>query len=52
MLFNCDSLKSHCEPFQAFQFNAKYLIAIHDHVYSCQFGTFIGKGTEIELKTN
>merc|ERR1719420_2874230 len=27
---------------QAFQFNSKYLIAIHDHVYSCQFGTFIG----------
>ena len=26
----------------AFQFNSKYLIAIHDHVYSCQFGTFIG----------
>jgi hypothetical protein len=28
--------------FQAFQFNSKYLLAIHDHVYSCQFGTFIG----------
>ena len=28
---------------QAFQFNSKYLLAIHDHVYSCQFGTFIGK---------
>jgi len=27
---------------QAFQFNEKYLLAIHDHVYSCQFGTFIG----------
>jgi len=27
---------------QAFQFNAKYLLSIHDHVYSCQFGTFIG----------
>ena len=30
---------------QAFQFNSKYLIAIHDHVYSCQFGTFIGRTT-------
>lgn len=27
---------------QAFQFNSKYLLVIHDHVYSCQFGTFIG----------
>jgi len=27
---------------QAFQFNSKYLLAIHDHVYSCQYGTFIG----------
>ncbi|KAK6168446.1 hypothetical protein SNE40_020977 [Patella caerulea] len=26
----------------AFQFNERFLIAIHDHVYSCQFGTFIG----------
>jgi len=27
---------------QAFQFNSKYLVTIHDHVYSCQYGTFIG----------
>merc|ERR1719186_29505 len=27
---------------QSFQFNEKYLLTIHDHVYSCQFGTFIG----------
>jgi len=27
---------------QAFQFNVKYLLTIHDHVYSCQYGTFIG----------
>jgi len=26
----------------AFQFNDRFLITIHDHVYSCQFGTFIG----------
>ncbi|XP_064637121.1 myotubularin-related protein 8-like isoform X3 [Lineus longissimus] len=26
----------------AFQFNDRYLLTIHDHVYSCQFGTFIG----------
>ena len=28
---------------QAFQFNEKYLIAILEHTYSCQYGTFIGK---------
>ncbi|KAJ1370825.1 Myotubularin- protein 6 [Parelaphostrongylus tenuis] len=27
---------------RAFQFNDRYLIDIHEHVYSCQFGTFIG----------
>ena len=27
---------------QYFQFNERFLLAIHDHVYSCQFGTFIG----------
>ena len=26
----------------SFQFNSSYLQTIHDHVYSCQFGTFIG----------
>ncbi|CAG5121603.1 unnamed protein product, partial [Candidula unifasciata] len=26
----------------AFQFNERFLYTIHDHVYSCQFGTFIG----------
>ena len=26
----------------AFQFNERYLLTLHDHVYSCQFGTFIG----------
>ncbi|XP_053399742.1 myotubularin-related protein 8-like isoform X2 [Mercenaria mercenaria] len=26
----------------AFQFNDRFLITLHDHVYSCQFGTFIG----------
>lgn len=26
----------------SFQFNERYLITLHDHVYSCQFGTFIG----------
>lgn len=25
-----------------FQFNERFLLTIHDHVYSCQFGTFIG----------
>ena len=27
---------------QAFQFNEKYLICIQEHVYSCQYGTFLG----------
>ncbi|CAI2348872.1 unnamed protein product [Caenorhabditis sp. 36 PRJEB53466] len=27
---------------RAFQFNERYLIEMHEHVYSCQFGTFIG----------
>ncbi|KAK6036262.1 hypothetical protein COOONC_26233, partial [Cooperia oncophora] len=26
----------------AFQFNERFLIEIHEHAYSCQFGTFIG----------
>lgn len=26
----------------SFQFNERYLLTIHDHVFSCQFGTFIG----------
>ncbi|CAG9864729.1 unnamed protein product [Phyllotreta striolata] len=26
----------------AFQFNEAFLYALHDHVHSCQFGTFIG----------
>lgn len=25
-----------------FQFNERYLLNLHDHVYSCQFGTFVG----------
>ncbi|RWS30560.1 Myotubularin-related protein 8-like protein [Leptotrombidium deliense] len=25
-----------------FEFNEKFLLILHDHVYSCQFGTFIG----------
>ena len=27
---------------QAFQFNERFLITIEEHVYSCQYGTFIG----------
>lgn len=26
----------------AFQFNERFLLTIHNHVYSCQFGTFLG----------
>ncbi|EDO27303.1 predicted protein, partial [Nematostella vectensis] len=28
-------------PF-SFQFNERFLLTLHDHVYSCQFGTFLG----------
>ncbi len=27
---------------QYMEFNERYLLTIHDHVHSCQFGTFIG----------
>ncbi|XP_033123580.1 myotubularin-related protein 6-like [Anneissia japonica] len=37
----------------AFQFNERFLLEVHDHVYSCQFGTFLGncekKRTESKL---
>ena len=26
----------------AFQFNERFLLTLHDHLTSCQFGTFIG----------
>ncbi|XP_014786257.1 myotubularin-related protein 8 isoform X2 [Octopus bimaculoides] len=26
----------------AFQFNERFLLVLHDHVFSCQYGTFIG----------
>lgn len=31
-----------CQAPTEFEFNEEFLIAIHDHIYSCQFGTFIG----------
>ena len=38
-----------------FEFNENYLFTIHDHVYSCQFGTFIGncerEREEIDVKS-
>ena len=36
----------------AFQFNEPFLLTLHDHVYSCQFGTFIGncEKDRIDLK--
>ncbi|KAK2169771.1 hypothetical protein LSH36_7g15017 [Paralvinella palmiformis] len=38
----------------AFQFNERYLLTLHDHVYSCQFGTFIGncEKDRIDLRLN
>lgn len=32
----------HCQHPTEFEFNEEFLIIIHDHIYSCQFGTFIG----------
>lgn len=36
----------------AFQFNERFLLTLHDHLYSCQFGTFIGncEKDRIDLK--
>ncbi|XP_068103633.1 myotubularin-related protein 8 [Hyperolius riggenbachi] len=36
----------------AFEFSEKYLLEIHDHVYSCQFGNFLGNSQKerLELK--
>jgi len=27
---------------EAFEFNERFLLILHDHVHSCQFGTFVG----------
>uniref|UniRef100_A0A8C2WAS0 Myotubularin related protein 7a n=1 Tax=Cyclopterus lumpus TaxID=8103 RepID=A0A8C2WAS0_CYCLU len=36
----------------AFEFNARFLITIHSHVYSCQYGNFIGNNQRerVELR--
>lgn len=31
-----------CQCPTEFEFNEDFLIVIHDHIYSCQFGTFVG----------
>lgn len=38
----------------SFEFNEQFLFTLHDHVHSCQFGTFIGNSEKerIELKLN
>ncbi|XP_071086998.1 phosphatidylinositol-3,5-bisphosphate 3-phosphatase MTMR6-like isoform X1 [Haliotis cracherodii] len=38
----------------AFQFNERFLLTIHDHAYSCQFGTFIGncEKDRLDLRLN
>lgn len=38
----------------AFEFNETYLIKLHEHVYSCQFGTFVGncQKERVDLKIN
>ena len=35
-----------------FEFNEDFLIVIHDHIYSCQFGTFVGncERERVEMK--
>lgn len=38
-------------PFE-FEFNEKFLITLHDHVYSCQFGTFIGNNEKERIGLN
>lgn len=39
-----------------FQFNESYLICIHEHAYSCQYGTFIGNSEsqreQLKLREN
>lgn len=32
----------HCQYPTEFEFNEDYLVVIHDHIFSCQFGTFVG----------
>ncbi|CAB4070520.1 MTMR6_7_8 [Lepeophtheirus salmonis] len=45
------------DPHESFQFNERYLITIHEHVYSKQYGTFFGnsdrqrKEAHLEEKT-
>ncbi|KAG1671098.1 Myotubularin-related protein 8 [Nymphon striatum] len=38
----------------AFQFNERFLLTLHDHVYSCQFGTFVGncEKDRLDLRLN
>lgn len=33
----------------AFQFNEFFLVTLHDHLYSCQFGTFLGNNEKERL---
>lgn len=38
----------------AFEFNESFLVKLHEHAYSCQFGTFVGncQKERIEMKLN
>lgn len=38
----------------AFEFNDRFLLILHDHVQSCQYGTFIGncEKDRLDLKLN
>lgn len=38
----------------AFQFNDRFLLTLHDHIQSCQYGTFIGncEKDRVDLRVN
>ncbi|KAI1299333.1 Myotubularin-related protein 6 [Halotydeus destructor] len=38
-------------PFD-FEFNEKFLLTLHEHVYSCQFGTFVGNCDKERVNLN
>ena len=37
---------------QAFEFNEAFLLLLHDHVYSCQYGTFLGNSDKQVRNSN
>lgn len=41
-----------CQYPTEFEFNEDFLIVIHDHIYSCQFGTFVGNCEKERMDMN